>query len=199
VDDTEKQAPSPPEPELTILPTMGWACRTLGVSSSRVWSLVTKGTLSHPTRKGTDVLFIEDEVLALVGKVAVVSRKKQRDEGELYACLFTHFESKTPFARIVVQEKVSPDTVREAYKEYKTGFDVLPTGQSPPDRKLRGQLEVLSRKERIKALELELAETRGRNREHMSSIKSQAARSLAHERTLSLITGNPLALPERRK
>jgi hypothetical protein len=163
---------------------MGWACRTLGVSAARVRSLVVQGALTPPVKRGSEFLFNEEEVLSLVGKVSL--RKKSRDEGELYACLFTHFESKTPFARIVVLEKVSPDTVRAAHAEYLAGFSSL----QAPDRKLRGQLEVLARKERLKALDLQIAETRGQNRQRSSTSKAEAISSLAHERTMRLIMGN---------
>lgn len=171
--------------ELAILPTMGWVCRTLGVSEARVWSLVKGGKLKTPTRKGTDLVFDEDEVTALAGNVSTITRKKRRDEGELYAVLFEHFTRKTPFARIVIEEKVSPETVRKAYEEFLSGF-MAP--QAPAiDKDLRAKLEVLSRKERIKVLEVELAEARGRNRDHISSVRAEAEKAKAHERVIKTI------------
>jgi len=183
VADSEKDV----ESTLEVLPTLGWVTRTLGVTSARVWTLVEAGKLSQPARKNSDLLFVEDEVLALVGKIQTNGRKKKRDEGELYSCLFAHFVAKTPFHEIVIQEKVSPETVREAHKEYVAGYNN--PSQGSLDTKTRATLEVLARRERIKAIELETVEVRGRNRENITNSKSSAIRAKTHEKTLELITG----------
>lgn len=173
--------------ELELLTNMAWACRVLGIKPARVWALVTSGELGQPARKGTELLFSESEVLALVGKVAPIVRKKRRDEGELYACLFSHFESKTPFAQIVVKEKISPEVVRKAHEEYRAGF----SSASPAmGRETRDKLEILTRKERIKTLELETVQERNRMKERSSSRTSDLAMAKAHQKTLELIKGS---------
>ena len=182
---------NPEEPTLEILPTMGWVCRTLHVSQARVWSLVQRGKLSHPTNEKGELVFVESEVLSLQGKIDKIetpTRKKKRDEGELYSVLFAHFEAKTPFPKIVIQEKVSPETVRLAHKEYLLGFESK-VDNGILSARTRAELEILARKERIKQTELEIVETRARSRESIAAVKSQAARAKSHENTLAAITG----------
>jgi hypothetical protein len=174
--------------ELEILATMGWVTRTLDVSATKVWSLVEQGKLSHPTKRNHELIFIEDEVLSLVGKIHVIRRVSKRNEGELYSCLFSHFEQKTPFARIVILEKISPDTVRSAYKEYVAGFTVQ-AEVSPMDTRTRAELEILARRERIRQTELEIVETRARSRETTTSAKVSAEKAKAHEKALESIMG----------
>jgi hypothetical protein len=174
------------ENTLELLPTMGWVCRTLGLSPASVEGLVTRGELSAPTRKGSDLVFVEDEVLALVGKVSEKGsrgKKSKRDEGELEACLFAHFKAGLSKEDIVIRERVPSRVVNAAYAEYRAGF------HSGVDNSLRGKLELLARKERLESIKLEQIEARGRNRDSRLGVKADLERAKVHEKTMSLIVG----------
>jgi hypothetical protein len=175
------------EPELEILPTMGWVCRTLGISPARVWRLTEQGKLTQPVRKDSELLFSENEVLSLVGKLEKFSRKRARDDGELYAVLFAHFQAKTPFAQVVISEKVSPETVRMAHKEYLAGYAT--ENRDTLDAKTRAQIQILERRESIRRIELETVEVRARKNERVAETKASVQRAKEHRETMANIVG----------
>ena len=166
------------------LPTLQWVRIALGgLSPEKVKSLVRKGMLSAPKkiaqvgRRPAILIFDRDEVLRLVGKVR--RRKWVRkftsvhvDYGELFAA----FRAKKPFDEIVILTGIHPDRVREAYRQWKAGYETpeaapplkpsseaaseAPKPEPPLPRLKRARLEQEDRRLRIKERELELREQR---------------------------------------
>lgn len=92
---------------------------------------------------------------------------------------------------IVILEKVTPKLVREAYEEYLSGF-AGPANRAPTiDLLTRGRLEVLSRKERLKLLDLELAEKRTSRKESATLARAEADKAKAHSQTIKTIMSRP--------
>jgi hypothetical protein len=108
----------------------GWVTRAavarmLGVSLG--WVRNREGEVFHPSR-GEDGAWYFDpkEVEAARALVTQPARAAAPPEtqggGELAARLFPLFERRMSFAQIVVETRLPPATVRELFREWRTGF-----------------------------------------------------------------------------
>jgi hypothetical protein len=91
----------------------------LGVAETSVRRL--EGTHLHPIRRGRFVFFDAQEV----ERCAAEGTRRQPDSGEIAARAFELFRSGRDFRDVVIELRQTPDRVRQLYREYALGSDLL--------------------------------------------------------------------------
>jgi hypothetical protein len=99
------------------------AAHLLGVSKERIRGL--------ERQKRLVPVFDRDAGEWLHSRAEIIAYGKERKRklnigGELAALLFAHFEAGTPFARIVIETKQTPEIVVQLHEQYKRGLDDAP-------------------------------------------------------------------------
>ena len=95
------------------------AAALLGVAETSVRRL--EGTHLHPIRRGRFVFFDAQEV----ERCAAEGTRRQPDSGEIAARAFELFRSGRDFRDVVIELRQTPDRVRQLYREYALGSDLL--------------------------------------------------------------------------
>jgi hypothetical protein len=95
--------------------------RRLGVAETSVRRL--EGTWLHPTHRGRFVFFDEREVENYAADHA--ARRNGRDQGEVAARAFELFRAGHDFRDVVIELRQTPERVRQLFREYALGSDLL--------------------------------------------------------------------------
>ena len=95
------------------------AAARLGVAETSVRRL--EGIHLHPIRRGRFVYFDAQEV----ERCASEGTRCQPDSGEIAARAFELFRSGRDFRDVVIELRQTPDRVRQLYREYALGSDLL--------------------------------------------------------------------------